>query len=283
MNADDEPPKAPTAPTLTTSSSSNSLINEAFNLKPLSSSIGILPPSSSHFKPIQTEAKSKSEPPSVSALFADSHSSEFESASVHAPVASKPSPQPPTSQNLVSNLPPPTSIASVPPPPSSIPASISSSNPYSAKGALNKKVYDTGISVLPVNQNQPFLNPVSDPNIPNSGLFIPPTPSPNPSPVITATGSASSIPYPQTMQTSPISGVNMVPSPPLQQTNIIAPERKAGTVYSAPPSQKKPWGWFSNVVEKVVTTIDPQMKEYIRKNLFIKFKKIIIIINFRSG
>ncbi|RNA06313.1 hypothetical protein BpHYR1_012358, partial [Brachionus plicatilis] len=96
MSADDEPQKT-SAPTisLSTSSSSNNLINEAFNLKPLSNSIGILPPTSSHFKPIQTEAKS--EPPTASALFADAKSSVFDSAEIHAPVASRPASQtPPT-------------------------------------------------------------------------------------------------------------------------------------------------------------------------------------------
>lgn len=271
MSADDEPQKATVASsTLTTSSSANNLINEAFNLKPLSSPIGILPPSSSHFKPIQTETKAKSEPPSMPALFADSQSSVFDSAAVHAPVASKPTPQSTTNQNFVSNLPPPSSLPSVPPPPSSISTNSSISNPYSAKGALNKKVYDTGISVLPINQNQSFLNPVSDPNIPNSGLFIPPTASPNPSPVFppsttttaaTTPSAVSNISFP-TMQLNPTPPVNMVTSPPLQQPSMVAPERK-----NAPPTQKKSWGWFSNVVEKVVTTIDPQMKEYIRKHL----------------
>lgn len=271
MSADDEPQKilSPNN-SLSTSSSSNNLINEAFNLKPLSNSIGILPPSSSHFKPIQTETKCKSEPPTASALFADSKNSVFDSAEIHAPIASRPPAlTPPTlNANLTSTLPPPSSIASVAPPPPSNPVAGSTSNPYSARGALNKKVYDTGISVLPVNQNQSFLNPISDSTIPNNGLFIPPAPSPTQAPAntIQPPSSVPTIPFPQPIQ--PTINNFASPSLPLQQPSITVPERRTTANYSAPPTQKKPWGWFSNVVEKVVTTIDPQMKEYIRKNYY---------------
>lgn len=81
------------------------------------------------------------------------------------------------------SLPPPMSMpASIPPPPLSGASSSTtgSANPFSAKGALNKKVYDTSVSVIPAG-NTTFLNPVSQPDlsVPQTGadLFVPKPPS----------------------------------------------------------------------------------------------------------
>ncbi|CAF0756487.1 unnamed protein product [Brachionus calyciflorus] len=295
MSADDEP-QSNGSNILTSLPPSNNLINEAFNLKPLSNSIGILPPTSSHFKPIQTETKVETPAP-VSALFAETKTSFFDSPQVITPVATK-APTPPNTSSIfnstqplnlapiTANLLPPSLI----PPPSTIPPSAiipppnaTGSNPYSAKGALNKKVYDTGISVLPINQNQTFLKPVTDQTLPNSGLFIPPS-TPSPSTSLPPTPIPLLQPSPLNVQNKnvqpptitpifPIQNQNIPPlapsvSVPFQQPSISLNERTPGLDKQASQNypqqqQKKPWGWFSNVVEKVVTTIDPQMKDYI--------------------
>jgi len=83
------------------------------------------------------------------------------SSSLFTPVPSKPQAnqfgQPPSLVGL-SNMPPPSTV----PPPLSKPSSTAS-NPYSAKGALNKKVYDNIIPTvaLPVSNTSPalFLSP----------------------------------------------------------------------------------------------------------------------------
>ena len=96
------------------------------------------------------------------------------SAQLHAPIPTRP-PQtfPPVANSSLASLvappislPPPVSL-SAPPPPSSLTASASSgaANPYSAKGALNKKVYDTGIPVVAM--PQPSILPTSANRLPD--------------------------------------------------------------------------------------------------------------------
>jgi hypothetical protein len=71
-----------------------------------------------------------------------------------------------------SSIPPPMSIQ--PPPANSTKPASGSANPYSARGALNKKVYDTGIPVAPVAQNPTFLKPL-DNNDAQMANNLPPT------------------------------------------------------------------------------------------------------------
>lgn len=81
---------------------------------------------------------------------------------------------------LTSTLPPPSSIPppmSIQPPPASLTtaAASGSANPYSARGALNKKVYDTGIPVAAVAQNPTFLKPLDNNDAQIAANMAPPT------------------------------------------------------------------------------------------------------------
>jgi len=138
-----------------------------------------------------------------------------------------------------STLPPPSSLPppmSIQPPPALLASSTTSgsANPYSARGALNKKVYDTGIPVATVTQNPTFLKPLDNndaqmaSNVPSpttGSLYIPP-PAPVPSFPTTPLNT------PQTPLTNPL--VN-----PASQFSQFAPPPIPTTTTAKPPLQQQ--------------------------------------------
>lgn len=164
------------------------------NFQPLT----VLPPSSNHFQPIHSrtlstdlkpnDPKKQTESANLSpfnpSLFFEQANKSFTPStqtgaasqptdvnaisSLFTPVPSKPLNSFPIQTNSpiltsLSNLPPPSAV----PPPLS--KATTSSNPYAAKGALNKKVYDNVIPIaqIPNSNTTPaiFLNPVTNENI----------------------------------------------------------------------------------------------------------------------
>ena len=123
---------------------------------------------------------------------------------------------PPPVSTLPSTFPPPvTNIPSIPPlltQSPSIPPPITGptlSNPYSAKGALNKKVYDTGIPVAqPITTPSAFLVPqMTVPEKPSIDLFVPPT-NPTESQLPDSNNLSNNI-------QSSVSTIPSIPSPPM--------------------------------------------------------------------
>lgn len=207
------------------------------------------------------------------------------------PTTQPPTIQPPTIQPL-----------SVVPPPMSSMNSSGSSNPYAAKGALNKKVYNNNIiNVAPVTQQQPvdFLKS-SSPSQPPLTESLNPSTAPTGMPSLNNSKSAQNLFMPppppsgsqtptQTIQTS--QSYNQFPTQPtigLQQENFNSPiDRQNQQQYNYSTNnnnnnsngnnanQNGVWNWFSQnklvntfvekakiSVESFVTTVDPQMSNY---------------------
>ena len=149
---------------------------------------------------------------------------------IFAPIPTKPAQisNPPT----LSNLPPPLSM---PPPPPSTGLSTGS-NPYAAKGALNKKVYDTGIvSVAPVQAMNPaFIKP--DPIAEQSNnLFMPP-------PVSTSSSSSSLsstlLASPPSFPSAPPNSLNSsIASPSSSSVASLLQNSSASNLYMPPQPQ----------------------------------------------
>lgn len=164
------------------------------NFQPLT----VLPPSSNHFQPIHSrtpstdlkpnDPKKQTESANLSpfnpSLFFEQANKSF-SPSTQTGAASQPTdvnaisslftPVPSKALNsfpIQTNSPVLASLSNLPPP-SAVPPPLSkastSSNPYAAKGALNKKVYDNVIPIaqIPNSNTTPaiFLNPVTNENI----------------------------------------------------------------------------------------------------------------------
>jgi hypothetical protein len=138
---------------------------------------------------------------------------------IFAPIPTKPAQisNPPA----LSNLPPPLSMPPPPAPPST--GLSAGSNPYAAKGALNKKVYDTGIvSVAPVQALNPaFIKPEPIAEQSNN-LFMPPP--------LSASSSSSSLSSallasPPSFPSAPPNSLNSsIASPPLSvASNLYMP------------------------------------------------------------
>jgi hypothetical protein len=209
------------------------------------------------------------------------------------------------------SLGPPTLLASMMAPPVSFPPtgliSSGNSNPYAAKGALNKKVYDTNIipvasSLLPATSNLYETNINNNNN--NNAIVMPnmpyiPAPMPqtmeqngsvmSPPPASSSTNfqAQSSVSNSQSLgflsnfqlqnPGQPLMDLNdkMNTSFNLNNANAPTPPISASSNNNNNSSDQQNaqtntmWNWFSknklvnNIVEKVITTIDPQMKEFI--------------------
>lgn len=198
----------------------------------------------------------------------------------------------PTSNNspLASNtmappIPPP---ASIPPPATS--ANSGTSNPYSAKGALNKKVYDNIVNTAPINQPPSFMTSpqaqvpfTSAPGLDNtkspqaaSNMFVPPQPVPSQMPPSQSYQQfQSQPPINSNTLTSSISVNNNFPTSNNYNNNGYQQQQQQYNQPQAQNGQNGMWNWFSQNklvntfvekakigVESFVSTVDPQMQNY---------------------
>lgn len=332
MSPDDEPQIQPSK------NIKNNLINEAFNLnsnftglQPLT----VLPPSSSHFKPI-THSRTPSmeikdlklsalKPPPVN-LFQNSQSktpnSFFDQPnSTPSNILAQPTQKTPdpteikrnnsavslnhfnssvsssgtNNSPLPSTIPPPVQPLIQPPaamPPQQSSSANGTSNPYAAKGALNRKVYDKVINVAPITQPADFLtaspasnqstileNSMSGNSLPQShsaqNFFMPPVPIQNP----TTMPASQSYQFPTSSEHPPNFESNLGPmnmnNNNTQLTNSYQQPNQTNTNNSNSQSNSGYWNWFSQSklvntfvekakigVETFVTTVDPQMSNY---------------------
>lgn len=150
--------------------------------------------------------------------------------------------------STTSSLPPPSSIPppmiiQPPPPASSTTVTTGSANPYSARGALNKKVYDTGIPVAAVAQNPTFLKPIDNndaqmpTNVPaatTGGLYIPP-----PAPANVASS------FPTTPLNTPQTPLGNPLANPASQFSQFAPSPISSTKPLLQQQQSLPLNQFS--------------------------------------
>jgi hypothetical protein len=163
MNSADDDISLKTPPITTSTSTSlfdqktsnNDLINDSFNL---TGKVSIAPPTANHFQPIHSRTPS----------LPDNNNKNIKSNSA-SPATPMTNSIIPGAQGSLSTVPPPMSM-----PPKTINAS--SSNPYAAKGALNKKVYDNYVPVIqaaPIGTTTQFNNP----QFSQSQVFVPPSSS----------------------------------------------------------------------------------------------------------
>lgn len=201
----------------------NNLINEAFNLNSNLTGIQplkVLPPSDNHFQPISGHSRTPSveirdlklnalKPPPVNLFQGNTQSktpnSFFDQTNITQNILAPPAPpvvsktpteiarNPSPALNQLKPTIPPSNMAPPIPPPSIIPppavsANSGTSNPYAAKGALNKKVYDNIVNTTPINQPPTFLTspqtqapftPPSAIDTTASNMFVPPNPLPS--------------------------------------------------------------------------------------------------------
>lgn len=174
--------------------------------------------------------------------------------------------------------PPPTSSTTILPPPSIQTGTSAATNPYSARASLTERIYPsmpTSQAPLQPQQLPPPINfqPQAQPSIPpsTSNLFVPPSPATNSTTpnVYSVTDTNMYTPsYQPPVEPNPAPWSNYPPTPTGYDQQSIDPSNG---------NQTGIWGWISNnkmlatVVEKaktgletVITTVDPQMKQYIQ-------------------
>ncbi|CAF0973120.1 unnamed protein product [Adineta ricciae] len=187
-------------------------------------------------------------------------------------------PSAPPPQDLNHPVPPP-----LPPPPPSQPIGTSATNPFSARASLTERIYPSmPVSQAPLQpqqlpppisfqQQQQQQNPLP---VPTSTMFVPPPPPP---------AANSTIPnvYPGTDPNTYNLAYQPPGEPSLTPWSNYPPQPTAGYDQlqqdSSSANAAGIWGWISNnkmlatVVEKaktgietVITTVDPQMKQYIQ-------------------
>jgi hypothetical protein len=110
------------------------------------------------------------------------------------------------------------------------PASTAGTNPYSAKGALNKKVFDPNIVPTLAAAPAPFLT--ANPETPqqqsalqlSSSIFVPPPPT-----TIHSTGSSASL------QQLAATNTSSLPPPPTTNAINFNHQQQASNLFSGPP------------------------------------------------